>query len=341
VSVKAPRLRIKLVDRFLLAAERGGIAPVICVNKIDLLDATETQETLALLDPYCEIGVPVIACSAVNGNRIIELAEVLTSKLCVFIGHSGVGKSSLLNALDPTLSLRTGKVRKGDGKGCHTTTVGRLYRLASGMDLIDTPGIRELGLGRITLQDLNRHFREFAPFANTCRYANCRHISELGCGVTQAMRDGQLSHWRYESYCRLLEEVSGSLPDRHVKESMHTRTSVTVDAPIGFICVYCGEQVIPEGAGTQHRNHCPQCLRSVHLDNKPGDRAARCGGMMEPVAVWVRKGGEWAIIHRCSECGVFSSNRIAADDNEALLLSLAVKPLSMPPFPLDRLVIGT
>lgn len=106
----------------------------------------------------------------------------------------------------------------------------------------------------------------------------------------------------------------------------------------GFICKHCGVQVKPEGAGTHHRNHCPDCLFSIHLDNNPGDRAALCGGIMEPIGVWVRKGGEWAIIHRCSKCGSLSSNRIASDDNSLLLMSLAVKPLCMPPFPLSSIM---
>lgn len=90
------------------------------------------------------------------------------------------------------------------------------------------------------------------------------------------------------------------------------------------------------GAGSGHRNHCPNCLHSKHLDIEPGDRNADCGGVMEPVAVWVRKGGEWALIHRCRMCGTFSSNRIAADDNSLLLISIAAKPIASPPFPLDR-----
>jgi len=104
-----------------------------------------------------------------------------------------------------------------------------------------------------------------------------------------------------------------------------------------FTCRVCGWPVGPEGAGTQHRNHCPNCLSSVHLDDAPGDRAAGCGGTMEPIAVWVRKNGEWAIIHRCKRCGVLHSNRIAADDNSILLMSLAVRPLAHPPFPLESL----
>jgi len=101
-----------------------------------------------------------------------------------------------------------------------------------------------------------------------------------------------------------------------------------------FTCGFCGILVVPEGAGSRHRNHCPQCLVSIHVDVEPGDRASVCKGMMEPIGVWVRKNGEWAIIHHCRTCGELSANRIAADDNPTLLMSLAVKPLAMPPFPL-------
>ena len=101
-------------------------------------------------------------------------------------------------------------------------------------------------------------------------------------------------------------------------------------------CKVCGRLVVSAGAGTEHRNHCPNCLSSLHLDDEPGDRAADCGGIMEPVGVWVRKNGEWAVIHRCRCCGAFSSNRVAADDNPMKLMSIAMKPLTSPPFPLER-----
>lgn len=107
--------------------------------------------------------------------------------------------------------------------------------------------------------------------------------------------------------------------------------------PTLFRCKNCSQWVTDGGAGTDHRNHCPNCLHSSHLDNEPGDRDADCGGLMEPIAVWVRKGGEWALIHRCRQCGELSSNRIAADDNPLLLASIAAKPIASPPFPLDRL----
>ena len=102
-----------------------------------------------------------------------------------------------------------------------------------------------------------------------------------------------------------------------------------------FTCRVCGWPVGPQAAGTQHRNHCPNCLSSLHVDIEPGDRASDCGGLMEPVAVWVRKSGEWAIIHRCRRCGALSSNRVAADDNPMKLMSIAMKPLGSPPFPLE------
>lgn len=106
-----------------------------------------------------------------------------------------------------------------------------------------------------------------------------------------------------------------------------------------FLCVHCMQPVGNEAYGTEHRNHCPWCLWSRHVDSRPGDRAADCNGAMEPIAVWVRQGGEWAIIHRCRSCGVLHSNRIAGDDNELMLASVAVRPLSQPSFPLERLAV--
>lgn len=104
-----------------------------------------------------------------------------------------------------------------------------------------------------------------------------------------------------------------------------------------FTCKWCGWLCVSDGAASDHRNHCPNCLHSLHLDIEPGDREADCGGLMEPISVWVRKNGEWAIIHRCKRCGSLSSNRVAADDNPAKLMSIAMRPLSEPPFPMERI----
>lgn len=104
-----------------------------------------------------------------------------------------------------------------------------------------------------------------------------------------------------------------------------------------FVCRNCGREVVPEGAGSDHRNHCPNCLYSLHVDIEPGDRESDCEGKMEPIAVWVRNKGEWAIIHRCKSCGALSSNRVAGDDNPMLLMSIAMKPIAQPPFPIERI----
>ncbi|HRK20278.1 MAG TPA: RNHCP domain-containing protein [Fimbriimonadaceae bacterium] len=131
-----------------------------------------------------------------------------------------------------------------------------------------------------------------------------------------------------------------SRPNKYAKrlERQSSTSLRPLAEPNQFKCRHCGMTIVCAGGGTEHRNHCPNCLHSVHLDVDPGDRQADCGGLMEPIAVWVRKGGEWAVIHRCRVCGALSSNRIAADDHDALLVSLAAKPLASPPFPLERLV---
>lgn len=115
------------------------------------------------------------------------------------------------------------------------------------------------------------------------------------------------------------------------------RTAAQAAPEDGFVCRACGWAVNPILTGGEHRNHCPRCLASLHRDEEVGDRASDCGGIMEPVGVWVRRGGEWALIHRCRRCGKLSSNRVAADDNPAKLMSIALKPLAEPPFPLERI----
>jgi len=118
----------------------------------------------------------------------------------------------------------------------------------------------------------------------------------------------------------------------------HSNNHETDYVESGFVCRYCGRAVTPDPIGSGHRNHCPYCLRSLHLDIFPGNRASNCQGIMEPVAISVRRDKEWVIIHRCNDCGALRENRIAGDDNEMALLSLAVRPVTQPPFPLDGLM---
>jgi ribosome biogenesis GTPase len=330
VSVVAPPLRPRLIDRCLVAAYRGRLEPAVCVNKVDLLDDHALETELAVLQPYRKLGIPVLACSTHTGFGLDALLRLLRGKTSVLLGHSGVGKSSLLNALNPSVQQRVGAVRGADGKGRHTTTVSTLLQLGPNTRVIDTPGFREFGLGDVTACELQQYYPEFAPYAGQCAFGNCTHIGEPGCQVKAGVRQGAIPRLRYESYRKLLCGADTG----EATQQRHTHADSCSDS--SFECAHCGAHVVPEGAGTRHRNHCPHCLWSVHLDRRPGDRASYCEGQMEPIAIWIRHGGEWAVIHRCSECGTLASNRIAADDNELLLLSLAVKPLAMPPFPLSR-----
>lgn len=349
VSVVDPPLRPRLIDRCLAALTQEGIAPIICVNKTDLLEKAKPEKRnreINKLIPYKDLGIPVIYVSAETGEGINSLVALLSGKTCVFTGHSGVGKSSILNVINPGLELKVNSTGKKDKKGRHTTSAALLHRLPNNITIIDTPGIRELGI--LSTNGLESSFPEIAKFAAECKFNNCIHINEPSCRVKTAVRDGEISRPRYESYCKLMGKSPGSIQDAGREKnslishqgntSMSGSNAVSREKNSGsFTCVHCGGTIPMEGGGTRNRNHCPRCLWSLHLDYNPGDRSSCCEGKMEPVSVWVRKGGEWAVIHRCNECGHLSSNRIASDDNEMLLLSLAVRPLSRPPFSLERM----
>ncbi len=209
VAVRRPGIKAGLIDRYLLAASQGGARPLICVNKIDLLEPGSHAE-LDLLVPYRDLGYEVALCSAESGEGLEGLLELIEGELCVLAGHSGVGKSSLLNALVPSLDLATQSVRPADGTGRHTTTRSGLFELPGGTRIIDTPGIRELGLWEIGPEDLAGMFEEFRPFSSACRFANCTHTHEPECGVKEALLEGKISRQRYEAYCRIRESLQSA-----------------------------------------------------------------------------------------------------------------------------------
>ena len=205
VSLKTPPLHPGLIDRYLIAIGKSGAEPLVCVNKVDLQASPEDLEPMR---PYQDVGIPVIFCSAATGTGLVELSEALAGKLCVFAGHSGVGKSSLLNALDPQLEIATGSVSSANTKGRHTTTSSALYRLPNGATVIDTPGIREFGLWDVTKDDLRNYYQEFA--GHPCAFSDCTHTHEPDCGVKQAVAAGEIPKPRYESYARIRASLETS-----------------------------------------------------------------------------------------------------------------------------------
>lgn len=207
VSVVAPPLHPRLIDRYLIAAQRGGVRYVLCVNKIDLLP--DGERSLAQLEPYHPLAEAIVLCSAATGEGLAHLRELLAGRQSVLAGHSGVGKSSLVNALAPSLRLDTGEVSDASGRGRHTTTATTLLRFDPGTTVIDTPGIRELGLWAVDANELRWYFPEFARFAADCRYRDCTHDHEPSCAVRAASENGRIASARYQTYLRLVGELTG------------------------------------------------------------------------------------------------------------------------------------
>lgn len=203
-SSRRPALSPGLLDRFLVALEHGGVAAAIVVNKIDLVDDAERRAAVALLQPYRELGVPVALCSARSGEGLEEVRGWFGGRRVAFVGHSGVGKSSLLNALAPGAGAVTADVSDQHGKGRHTTSGSRVYRLADGTRIVDTPGVREFGLWRLSPAELSAYFDEFAGFAGACRFRDCSHVHEPDCAVRAAAESSAIAPERFATYLRIL-----------------------------------------------------------------------------------------------------------------------------------------
>jgi ribosome biogenesis GTPase len=200
VTLASPRTSLGFIDRFLVTAEAYDIPAMLIFNKLDLF-SNEGLEILAEYKAiYENIGYPCFEVSALEGTNINQLKEILKDKVTLFSGHSGVGKSSLINTLLPELDLRTHQVSDWSDKGMHTTTFAEMFELPEGGYIIDTPGIRELGVIDIDKQELNHFFPEMRARMNDCRFHNCRHINEPGCAVLEALENDEIELSRYESY---------------------------------------------------------------------------------------------------------------------------------------------
>ncbi|MES2267768.1 MAG: ribosome small subunit-dependent GTPase A [Bacteroidota bacterium] len=200
VTLASPRTSLGFIDRFLVTAEAYDIPACLIFNKLDLF-SDEGLEILADYQAiYQSIGYPCYSVSALEGTNIDDVQDLLKDKVTLFSGHSGVGKSSLINRLLPDLDLRTHIVSEWSDKGMHTTTFAEMFELPQGGYIIDTPGIRELGVIDIEKEVLSHFFPEMRQRMNQCRFNNCRHINEPGCAVLDALEEGEIAPSRYDSY---------------------------------------------------------------------------------------------------------------------------------------------
>lgn len=211
VIAPLPEPHAMLIDRYLVAAETVSIEPVILLNKIDLLenDLALREQLDDLLAIYPTLGYRILHTSSKRGG-LDELHQALCERTSVFVGQSGVGKSSLVNALLPDADLRVGELSESTSKGVHTTTTAQLFHLPSGGSLIDSPGIREFGLLHMSKEQVEEGFREFRPLLGTCKFRDCQHVHEPGCAILAALADGEISARRMDSYRRIVASLEES-----------------------------------------------------------------------------------------------------------------------------------
>ena len=206
VTIKSPLTHLAFIDRFLVAAESFRIPTTILFNKIDIYDEDELEYVDALSYMYEKAGYPCFKISATKEEDIEFLKEDIKGKQIMISGHSGVGKSTLVNALDDSLSLRIGAISESNAQGKHTTTFAEMYKLKSGGYIIDTPGIRAFGIVNLEKEVISHYFPEMRHFLNECKYNNCLHMNEPKCAVKAALETGEVSESRYTTYMQLMTE---------------------------------------------------------------------------------------------------------------------------------------
>ncbi|MCR9011301.1 ribosome small subunit-dependent GTPase A [Gabonibacter chumensis] len=205
-TLKHPEVSTVFIDRFLASVEAYNIPAVLIFNKIDLCDEEDRWLLRALVDVYQNVGYTCLAVSAETGEGVEEVKQLLQDKVSVFSGQSGVGKSSLINRIEPELTLKTAKISEMHDTGKHTTTFAEMFELSFGGYIVDTPGIRAFGLVHMEKNEISHYFPEIFKYAEDCRYYNCTHIHEPGCAVLEAVKEGKISETRYFSYVSMFEE---------------------------------------------------------------------------------------------------------------------------------------
>jgi len=205
VTLNNPPTFTPFIDRFLVTAQAYQIKAVLLFNKIDTYDQDQTLEIKCLADLYRNIGYECIGISAKTGKNIDKVKQMMYGKVSMFSGHSGVGKSTLVNALEPTLELKTSEISTQHSQGQHTTTFAEMYDLCFGAQIIDTPGIKGFGVVEVEKQELGDYFPEFFELKNQCKFNNCLHNQEPKCAVKDALENDTVSWSRYKSYLQILE----------------------------------------------------------------------------------------------------------------------------------------
>lgn len=226
VQAASPSWKTATWDRYLVMVSAGAVPAALCLNKIDLAPGEAESKDL---DVYRDLGIPVIATSAKTGQGIEGLRELLRGGPSVFIGPSGAGKSSLINALAPGSGLRTGPLSRSTGKGRHTTTWVELLKFGDGIEVVDSPGLRVLGLWGIGAEELALHFPEFTRLPGSCRFPRCSHVHEPDCIVREALEAGTIAPFRYDSYVRIRETLlesdrGASAPRRRFRPTSRNRS---------------------------------------------------------------------------------------------------------------------
>ena len=206
VSLYFPEIKLPFLDRMLVTCEVYGIPVTIVLNKVDLYREEAPQAVADFIDIYTNAGYRVVCTSARTGEGVDELRSLTGGNVCLFSGESGVGKSSLIKALDPALDPKIGRISDVHLQGKHTTSLYEMYRLRTGGWVIDTPGLRGFGLVNLEKEEISRYFPEMLKISENCRFTPCTHTHEPGCAVKEAVEDGRISPERYSSYLGMIEE---------------------------------------------------------------------------------------------------------------------------------------